>query len=107
MDSTCSVCGLPKELCVCTDIEKTSSTIDIRFERRKYGKLWCIVSGVDVSAQELKPIVKAIKNKMACAGTIKGTNIEVLYGRNDRTKELIEVLVSLGFDRDSIRVSGK
>ena len=107
MDTTCSVCGLPNELCVCGDIDKTSSVIEIKAERRKYGKFWAVVSGIDVSSQDLKPIVKSIKNKMACGGTVKGTNIEVLYGRNQRTKELIDALVELGFDRDSIHVSGK
>lgn len=104
-NSTCSVCGLPNELCVCSDVEKTASSIEIRIERRKYGKFWVVLSGIDVDAADLKTIVKTIKNKMACAGTIKGKNIEILYGRHDRTADLTKVLVELGFDGDSIHVS--
>jgi translation initiation factor 1 len=107
IDDTCPVCGLPKELCVCGDMEKTTSVVEIKTERRKYGKLWAVVSGLDSnSSQDLKTIVKAIKNKLACAGTVKGKNIEVLYGRNERTKELIDSLVELGFNKDSIHVTG-
>lgn len=104
-NNTCSVCGLPDDLCVCSDVDKTASLIEIKVERRKYGKFWVVVSGIDVEASELKSIVKEIKNKMACAGTIKGKTIEVLYGRHDRTADLIAVLVKLGFDKDSIHLS--
>ena len=105
MENTCSVCGLPKELCVCTEIEKESTSIEIKVEKRKYGKLWCVISGIGGDIDQLKTIRKEIKTKMACAGTIKGKNIEVLYGRNDRTPELIKVLESLGFNRDSIHIT--
>jgi len=106
MDSnTCSVCGLPNELCVCVEDDKTSSLIEIKVERRKYGKFWVVVSGINVETQELKRILKEIKNKMACAGTIKGKNLEILYGRHDRNNDLIENLVKLGFDKESIHLS--
>lgn len=104
-NNTCAVCGLPKELCVCGDIEKTSSLIEIKIERRKYGKFWAILSGIDVDSSDLKFILKTIKNKMACGGTIKEKNIEILFGRNDRTNDLKNVLVEAGFDINSIHVS--
>ncbi len=105
LNDTCSVCGLPSELCVCQEVEKTSSIIQIKVERRKYGKFWAIVSGVDVEAKDLKEILKTIKNKMACGGTIKGKDIEVLLGRTDRTKDLVHVLEEQGFNRESMHIS--
>ncbi len=107
IENTCSVCGLPKELCVCNEIKKESTSIEIVIERRKYGKLWAVVSGISTDISQLKSIRKEIKTKMACAGTIKGKNIEVLYGRADRTKELAKVLGSLGFNTDSIHVTNQ
>lgn len=104
IDETCSVCGLPKELCVCSDVEKESSVIEIKSERRKYGKLWATITGFD-SSIDLKSLLKKIKNKLACGGTVKGKTIEILYGRNDRTKEVIEILAEMGFDKDSIHTS--
>lgn len=105
--NTCNVCGLPGELCVCSDIEKNSSLINIKVEKRKYGKFWAIVSGIDVASADLKVILKTIKNKMACGGTIKDKDIEILFGRNDRTSDLTNVLVDAGFDRNSIHISSK
>lgn len=104
--STCPVCGLPNELCVCSEVEKTSSLIEIKIEKRKYGKLWAVISGIEVSNNsDLKEIIKVVKSKLACGGTIKGKSIEVLYGRADRTPDLIKVLVEQGFKRDSIHVT--
>lgn len=107
INETCSVCGLPKELCVCTEVEKTDSLIEITVERRKYGKYWAVVSGLDLEDKELKSLVKIIKNKMACGGTVKGKTIEVLLGKGDRSAELIKSLVSQGFKEESIHVSHK
>jgi translation initiation factor 1 len=104
-NNICPVCGLPQDLCVCTDAQKTSSLIEIKVERRKYGKYWAVISGIDVDHQELKAILKSIKNKMACGGTIKGKTIEVLFGRGDRSSDLIKILVDLGFDKNSIHVT--
>ncbi|MFW6286049.1 MAG: stress response translation initiation inhibitor YciH [Nanoarchaeota archaeon] len=104
-DDTCNVCGLPNELCVCQDVEKESALINVKVEKRKYGKLWAVVSGIEADSGELKNIVKQIKNRLACGGTVKGKSIEILYGRNERNKELVEVLTSLGFNKDSINFS--
>jgi len=105
MQNTCPVCGLPQELCVCSEVEKTSAIIAIKIEKRKYGKLWAIITGIEVSNTDLKEIIKSIKSKLACGGTIKGKSVEVLYGKTDRTADLIKVLVEQGFNKDSIHVT--
>lgn len=105
LNDTCPVCGLPTELCVCQEVEKTSSVIEIKVERRKYGKFWAVISGIDVSSSDLKDILKIIKNKLACGGTIKGKTVEILFGRNERINDLISVLESQGFNKDSIHVT--
>ncbi len=107
LSDTCAVCGLPSELCVCKEVEKNSSLIEIKVERRKYGKMWAVVTGIDSETDRLKEIVKNIKNRLAVAGTIKGKNVEILFGKTDKTKDLTEILVKEGFSRDSIHVSGK
>ena len=53
MQNTCPVCGLPQELCVCSEVEKTSAIIAIKIEKRKYGKLWAIITGIEVSNTDL------------------------------------------------------
>lgn len=98
--------GLPDELMdLIDDVDKSFSKVEIKIEKRKYGKLWAIVSGVEAEPQKLKDIVKSIKNKLAVGGTIKGKNLEILFGKTDKTKELIEILVGEGFKREAIHVS--
>ncbi len=96
--------GLPDEVQdLLDDVDKSYSKVEIKVERRKYGKFWAIVSGID--QDKLKTILKTIKNKMACGGTIKEKNLEILFGKSDKTSNLIEILVKEGFQRDSIHVS--
>lgn len=98
--------GLPDELQeLMDDVEKSSTSVQIKVERRKYGKFWAVLSGLDLDNSKLKELVKTIKNKMACAGTIKGSNIEILLGRTDKHKEIIKILVTEGFNEESINVS--
>lgn len=97
--------GLPDDLQdMLDDVEKQGSILEIKVERRKYGKFWAVVSGFDAST-DIKTLVKTIKAKMACGGTIKERNIEVLLGRTDKSKDLAHVLVTQGFSKDSIHIS--
>lgn len=105
-DDICSVCGLPQELCVCENVEKERSLLEIKVERRKYGKYWAVISGFD-SSTDLKTLLKAIKSKMACGGTVKERNIEVLLGKTDKSKDLVKVLTDQGYPHESIHVSVK
>lgn len=98
--------GLPDELQeLMDDVEKSSSTVQIKVERRKYGKFWAVVSGLDLEPSKLKDLRKTIKSKMACGGTIKGRDIEILLGRTDKHKEIIKILVEEGFSAESISVT--
>ncbi len=97
--------GLPDELQDMLDsTEKESSIIEIKVERRKYGKFWAVVTGFDAST-DIKTLLKTIKAKMACGGTVKERNIEILLGRTDKSKDLANILVSQGFNADSIHIS--
>ena len=97
--------GLPDELQdMLDDVDKSSSIIEIKIERRKYGKFWAVVTGFD-SSTDLKSLLKTIKSKMACGGTVKERNIEILLGKTDKSKDLAENLVKEGFNRDSIHIS--
>lgn len=98
--------GLPDELQeLMSDVDKSSSQVEIKVERRKYGKFWAIISGLDLNESELKELMKLIKNKMACGGTTKGRDIEILLGKTDKHKELVKILVQEGFNQDSIHIS--
>jgi translation initiation factor 1 len=102
--SICKTCGLPSELCVCTDIAKEDSgSIRIYVERRKWGKFMTIISGLDPSSGlDLLKLTKKLKSKMATGGTFKEGNIEL---QGNHIYDVRDFLVKEGFDEAKIEVS--
>ena len=41
----CPKCGLPLQACVCEEIAKTEQRIQVRTEKKKFGKLVTLFSG--------------------------------------------------------------
>ena len=93
----CPKCGLPKQACVCDKIAKGSQKIKVTTEKKRYGKLVTVVSGLD--GVDVKDIAKALKNELACGGTHRDSEIEL---QGDHKKRIREVLVKLGFDAELI-----
>jgi translation initiation factor 1 len=98
MSEVCQNCGLPKELCVCEAIAKESEKIRISEVRKRYGKISTLVQGMsrDVDA---KGILKDLKTRLACGGTLKGGVIELQGRHREKVKS---ILVKLGFKEDQI-----
>ena len=96
----CPKCGLPLQACVCEEITKTEQRIQVRTEKKKFGKLATIVSGFqDV---DLKTLAKDLKHKLACGGTVKGNEIEL---QGDHTKSVKVALKELGFSEEAIEIA--
>jgi len=79
--TTCDTCGLPDELCVCTDVERMQTEVTIRTDRRRYDKAVTIVEGVETDRGDL---ASALKSQMACGGTVKDGHIELQGDHVDR-----------------------
>lgn len=94
----CPKCGLPKQACVCEQIEKSSQRIRITTDKKRYGKIVTLVSGFD-NKIDIKKIAKELKNQLACGGTVRDQTIEL---QGEHTKKIKPILVKLGFDKDSI-----
>ncbi len=94
----CPKCGLPKQACVCEQIVKGSQRINVKTDRKRYGKIVTVISGFE-SGIDIKKIAKALKNGLACGGTYKGDSIEL---QGDHRKKIGEALVELGFDKESV-----
>jgi translation initiation factor 1 len=94
----CSNCGLPKQACVCEQIVKSSQKIKVSTDKKRYGKLVTLVTGFDTGI-DIKNISKSLKNELACGGTSKNGVIEL---QGDHTKKIKEILINLGFDKESI-----
>jgi len=94
----CPKCGLPKQACVCEQMQKSSQRIKVTTDKKRYGKIVTLVSGFE-NGMDVKSITKALKNELACGGTFKDGAIELQGDHRDRIKK---ILVKLGFDEESI-----
>jgi len=101
MSEICTTCGLPKELCVCETIAKESQKIKVYTIKRKFGKLYTIVDGIDTKDIDAKEITKKLKGQLACGGTFKEGKIE-LQGKH--TNNIRDALVKLGFAPETIEI---
>jgi len=93
----CPKCGLPLQACVCEEIAKTEQRIQIRTEKKRFGKLSTIISGFQ--GIDLKTVAKGLKQELACGGTIKNNEIEL---QGDHLKNVKKALIKLGFSEDSL-----
>ena len=61
----CKTCGLPEELCACSDIAKEIQTsIKVFVEKRKWGKNVTCVDGLDEKEIDLPKLAKKLKSKI-------------------------------------------
>ncbi len=101
MSEICSTCGLPKELCVCETIAKESLKISVHTIKRKFGKLYTVVEGIDTKDIDLRDITKQLKSRLACGGTYKEGKIEL---QGNHTGNMRDALVKLGFAPETIEI---
>ncbi len=100
MVGVCNQCGLPQDLCVCETIAREQQKITVKSEKRKFGKMYTIVSGFKKEVN-INDIVKKLKNKFACGGTVKGKQIELQGNHKSKMKS---ALTDLGFPEETIEV---
>jgi len=101
--NVCERCGLPTDLCVCETIAKETQKIMVKLEKRRFGKMYTIVTGIDSKEIDLEEVGKKLKAKFACGGTVKANRIE-LQGKH--TKGMKDALVNLGFAPETIIIQG-
>ena len=101
MEKICDKCGLPESLCVCETIAKEKEKIRIYTNRRRYGKFITIVEGIAKDADP-KSVLKELKTRLACGGTMKGNIIELQGNHKERVEG---ILIRLGFPKDQIDVA--
>jgi translation initiation factor 1 len=99
MAEVCSTCGLPKDLCVCGEIEKEQQRIRIRLETRKFGRSTTIIDGMDDKKSNLPEIAQKLKTYCACGGTSKNGQIMLQGDHRDRVKDF---LVKIGYPQENI-----
>ena len=84
-----------------------NSKIELLIERRKYGKFWAVLSGIDLEKEKLKELLKKIKRSMSCGGTLKNKNLEILFGKSEKINKLISILEEEGINKEMIFITKK
>ena len=67
--------------------------------KQKFGKVVTIVEGIDEKQLDLKDLMKQLKSKLACGGSIKGGVIKLQGKHNTRVRN---ALVEMGFSPETI-----
>ncbi|HIH11918.1 TPA: translation initiation factor [Candidatus Woesearchaeota archaeon] len=100
MVGVCNQCGLPQDLCVCEAIAREQQKITVTIEKRKFGKKYTIITGIQKEAN-IDEIFRSLKSKFACGGTAKTGRVELQGDHKLRAKQ---ALVDLGFPEETIEV---
>ena len=101
MSEMCATCGLPKDLCVCEAIALESQKIRVALDKKKFGKAYTVIGGINQHEVNIKDLAKKLKSKFACGGTAKSGVIEL---QGDHRRGVKDELIKLGFSPDTIEV---
>ncbi|MBD3209314.1 stress response translation initiation inhibitor YciH [Candidatus Woesearchaeota archaeon] len=96
------ITGLPKELGTFENLAKERQKVTVSTTKKKFGKQYTIVEGVNEHEIDLKDLARKLKEQFACGGTAKDGVIEL---QGNHTKAIKGVLVKLGFAPDTIDVT--
>lgn len=97
------ITGLPKELGVWENIAMEDQKITVEIVRKKYGKKYTTIKGIDKKDVNVKEIATKLKSKFACGGTAKADYIEL---QGDYLSKVRDYLVELGFPAETIEIIG-
>jgi translation initiation factor 1 len=101
MAEVCPTCGLPKDLCVCGEIEKEQQRIRIRLETRKFGRPSTIIDGIDDRNSNLANVAQKLKSHCACGGTSKNGLIMLQGDHRDKVRDY---LIEIGYPEENIEL---
>ena len=99
MNEICTTCGLPQDLCVCESIAKESQKIVVKIIKKKFGKKYTVIEGIDAKEIDVKDLTKKLKAKFACGGSVKNGIIEL---QGDHKTSLRKILTKMGFAPETI-----
>lgn len=96
---TCEICGKSLAQCTCPRDEQGNvclpkdQQVRIHREKRK-GKWNTVITGLDPDANDLKALLKKLKNMCSAGGAIKDGHVEIQGDHRDR---LVKLLVEQGY----------
>jgi len=101
MAEICSICGLPRDICVCSEISKEQQRIKVRLETRKWRRAVTIIDGINDKDTDLGRLAQKMKTFCACGGTAKNSQI-ILQG--DHRQKVYSYLLQMGYRNENIEL---
>jgi translation initiation factor 1 len=101
MTEICPNCGLPKDICACETIAKEEEKIRVSSIKKRFGKTVTTIEGISKEV-DVRNVLRELKTKLACGGTMKDGVIEL---QGDHRRKIKELLVKIGFPGEKIEVS--
>jgi translation initiation factor 1 len=101
MAEICEICGLPKDICTCESAAKEEQKIIIYTIVGKYRKEVSVISGIDSKKVDTKALLKKLKQKLACGGTIKNNELWLQGSHKEKIRDL---LIQEGFKKEQIEI---
>ncbi len=101
MSGVCQTCGLPKELCVCESIARESQKIKVYTIEKKFNKVYTVVDGLGDKQINQKELIKKLKSKLACGGSVVNERIEL---QGNHKNKMMGALVEAGFSPETIEI---
>jgi translation initiation factor 1 len=95
------ITGLPKDLGVWETIAKESQKITAKIVKKKFGKKYTVVEGIETKEIDVRDVVKKLKSRFACGGTAKANYIEL---QGDHLNKIRAALVDIGFPPETIDI---
>lgn len=100
MPDLCPKCGLPKDICVCSVLDReTESKIRIYTKKAKFNRIVTIIEGIN--NDDLERTEKNLKRLLACGGTSRDSTVELQGDHKNTTKK---ALINMGYKEDIIDV---
>lgn len=96
------ITGLPKELGAFQEISKESQLISVSTVKKKFGKTYTVVGGLEGKGVDVKSVTKSLKNLFACGGTYKDGHVEL---QGDYRSRIKQALVKMGYEPENIQVT--
>lgn len=93
------ISGLPLAVSDWEGLAKTQQEIKVTTEKRRFGKMNTIVTGLE--GVDIKDVARKLKEKLACGGTVKDKQIEL---QGDHRAKIKEALVLAGFQESQIKI---
>ncbi|MCD6502839.1 MAG: stress response translation initiation inhibitor YciH [Euryarchaeota archaeon] len=87
---TSPILGLPEDIFEFEKISIETMEVKIYTDKRKYGKIVTIVEGIDEKAVDAEALLKELKTKCACGGTLKDGKIILQGDHKDRVQKILE-----------------